>query len=86
VKIQDDGAGSPVASVQYSDKECGQAFAETPSYWRTLDPSAAALLVEIGADDSKSLEATQRKVLDLLSTARLSVDSANHSVRAETSQ
>src|ERR1700730_9252493 len=49
----------------------GQAFAQTPSYWRTLDPNAAALLVEIGAEDSNSLEATQHQVLDLVSAARL---------------
>jgi D-lactate dehydrogenase len=49
----------------------GQAFADTPSYWKTLDPKAAALLVEFGAKDSDSLEATQRQVLALVSTARL---------------
>src|SRR5580704_14592735 len=49
----------------------GQAFAETPSYWKTLDPKAAALLVEFGAQDTDSLEATQQQVLDLVSTARL---------------
>jgi D-lactate dehydrogenase len=49
----------------------GQAFRETPSYWRTLDPKAAALLVEIGAEDAGSLEATQHQVLELVSAARL---------------
>ncbi len=49
----------------------GQAFAETPAYWKTLDPKAAALLVEIGAEDSDSLEATQQQVLELVSAARL---------------
>jgi D-lactate dehydrogenase len=49
----------------------GQAFAETPSYWKTLDPKAAALLVEFGAENSDSLEATQKQVLKLVSTARL---------------
>ena len=49
----------------------GQAFAETPSYWKTLDPKAAALLVEFGAKDADSLEATQQKVLELVGTARL---------------
>src|SRR6201988_364399 len=49
----------------------GQAFAKTPSYWKSLDPKAAALLVEIGAEDSDSLEATQHQVLELVSTARL---------------
>ena len=49
----------------------GQAFAETPCYWKTLDPKAAALLVEVGAEDSASLEATQQQVLELVSTAKL---------------
>ena len=49
----------------------GQAFEETPAYWKTLDPKAAALLVEIGAENPDSLEATQRQVLKLVSTARL---------------
>jgi D-lactate dehydrogenase len=49
----------------------GKAFAETPCYWRTLDPKAAALLVEIGAEDSNSLEDKQRQVLKLVSGARL---------------
>ena len=49
----------------------GQAFAETPAYWKTLDPKAAALLVEIGAENSNSLEATQRQVIELASAARL---------------
>ena len=49
----------------------GQAFAETPSYWRTLDPKAAALLVEIGAEAPESLEAKQRQVLDFVSGGRL---------------
>ena len=49
----------------------GQAFTETPSYWKTLDPKAAALLVEFGSKDAVSLEATQQQVLDLVSTARL---------------
>ncbi len=30
----------------------GQVFADTPSYWKTLDPEAAALLVEFGAADA----------------------------------
>src|SRR5579859_2024250 len=48
-----------------------QAFADTPSYWKTLDPKAAALLVEFGAKDADSLAATEQKVLDLVSSARL---------------
>src|SRR6201991_1659572 len=49
----------------------GQAFDKTPSYWKSLDPNAPPLLVEIGAEDSDSLEATQHQVLELVSTARL---------------
>jgi D-lactate dehydrogenase len=49
----------------------GQAIARTPSYWSTLDPKAAALLVEIGAEDTDSLEATQRQVIQLVNAARL---------------
>src|SRR6201991_5028965 len=48
-----------------------KAFAGTPAYWSTLDPQAAALLVEIGAEDSDSHEAKQREVLELVSGAKL---------------
>lgn len=43
----------------------GNAFANTPCYWKTLDPSAAALLVEFGAQDTQALEVLQNKVLEL---------------------
>src|SRR4029077_12703142 len=49
-----------------------QAFPGTPQYWRTLDPQAAALLVEFRADqpadlDAKEAEATaQTKQANLL--------------------
>src|SRR6478752_6699282 len=43
----------------------GQAFAQTPSYWKTLDPKAAALLVEFGAEDLRALEVLQNKVIEL---------------------
>ena len=49
----------------------GKAFAGTPSYWGTLDPKAAALLVEIGAEDPVALEAKQHQVIELAGTARL---------------
>src|SRR5207245_10056295 len=48
----------------------GQAFAGTPSYWKSLDPKAAALLVEIGAEDSNSLDLTQHQVLHTWLPAR----------------
>ena len=65
------GASAVELMVAPALTAAGQAFAETPSYWRTLDPKAAALLVEIGAEDSDSLEATQHQVLELVSAARL---------------
>ena len=65
------GASAVELMVAPALTAAGQAFAETPAYWKTLDPKAAALLVEIGAEDSDSLEATQRQVLELVSTARL---------------
>src|ERR1700742_1647107 len=49
----------------------GQAFARTPSYWKTLDPKAAALLVEFGAEDMPALEDLQSKVVALTSNANL---------------
>ena len=49
----------------------GQAFAQTPAYWRTLDPKAAALLVEFGAEDMRALEVLQSKVIAFASKADL---------------
>jgi D-lactate dehydrogenase len=49
----------------------GQAFAQTPSYWRTLDPKAAALLVEFGAEDMRALEVLQKKVVAFVSKTNL---------------
>src|SRR6202162_3450757 len=65
------GASAVELMIAPALKVAGQAFAETPSYWRTLDPQAAALLVEIDAEDSESLEAIQHRVLELVSSARL---------------
>jgi D-lactate dehydrogenase len=51
----------------------GQTFEGTPTYWQTLDPKAAALLVEFGANDAEALAAVEDQVatltapLDLLS-------------------
>src|SRR6201987_3133800 len=49
----------------------GQAFAQTPAYWRTLDPKAAALLVEFGAEDMRALEVLQSNVIAFASKADL---------------
>jgi FAD/FMN-containing dehydrogenase len=65
------GASAVELMVAPALTAAGQAFAETPSYWKTLDPKAAALLVEIGAEDSDLLEATQHRVIELVSGARL---------------
>jgi D-lactate dehydrogenase len=44
----------------------GEAFPHTPEYWRSLDPKAAALLVEFGADSPAALETVQAKVAKLV--------------------
>jgi D-lactate dehydrogenase len=49
----------------------GKAFSHTPSYWKTLDPNAAALLVEFGAEDMRALEVLQNKVIALTSKTNL---------------
>jgi D-lactate dehydrogenase len=40
----------------------GNAFPGTPAYWRSLDPRAAALLVEFGADTPEALAKLQERV------------------------
>ena len=49
----------------------GHAFPHTPAYWLTLDPKAAALLVEFGAEDMRALEVLQNKVIELTASANL---------------
>lgn len=46
-------------------------FAGTPSYWKTLDPKGAALLVEIGARNVVELEVKEAEVRALLADAEL---------------
>jgi D-lactate dehydrogenase len=48
-----------------------QAFPGTPQYWRTLDPKAAALLVEFGADSPAGLDAAEAKATALATQANL---------------
>lgn len=43
----------------------GEIFPGTPAYWRSLDPKAAALLVEFGADSDEALQQAQAQVADL---------------------
>jgi D-lactate dehydrogenase len=48
-----------------------QAFPGTPEYWRSLDPAAAALLVEFGADGTAGLDAAEAKATALAAGANL---------------
>src|ERR1700691_4518342 len=48
-----------------------QAFPGTPPYWRDLDPKAAALLVEFGADSLAGLEEAQTRTATLVAQANL---------------
>ena len=65
------GASAVELMVAPALAAAGQAFAHTPSYWKTLDPKAAALLVEFGAEDMRALEVLQNKVIELTSKASL---------------
>src|SRR6202167_2662731 len=48
-----------------------QAFPGTPEYWKTLDPQAAGLLVEFGADSLAGLEEAQTRTATLVAQANL---------------
>jgi D-lactate dehydrogenase len=48
-----------------------QAFPGTPEYWRTLDPKAAALLVEFTGADNAALDHTEIAVRALVANANL---------------
>ncbi|HTF63120.1 MAG TPA: FAD-linked oxidase C-terminal domain-containing protein, partial [Edaphobacter sp.] len=48
-----------------------KSYSGTPSYWKTLDPQAAALLVEFGAGDEKGLDEIEEKVRQELSGAKM---------------
>jgi D-lactate dehydrogenase len=48
-----------------------QAFPGTPAYWRSLDPGAAALLVEFGADSRAALDTAEARVAGLVADANL---------------
>ena len=65
------GASAVELMVAPALTAAGHAFAQTPCYWKTLDPNAAALLVEVGADDPATLEATQQQILELAKSANL---------------
>lgn len=46
-------------------------FKGTPTYWQTLDPKGAALLVEFGAENEAALAAKEEKVAALMEGAKL---------------
>src|SRR5271155_2973080 len=48
-----------------------QTFPGTPQYWRDLDPAAAALLVEFGADNAAGLDAAVAKARALVAGSKL---------------
>jgi D-lactate dehydrogenase len=48
-----------------------QDFPGTPQYWRSLDPGAAALLVEFGADSPAGLDAAVARATALVADAKL---------------
>ena len=49
----------------------GEVFAGTPSYWKTLDPKVAALLVEFGAKNEEELAHTEQRVAEALQNVEL---------------
>jgi D-lactate dehydrogenase len=49
----------------------GEAFPGTPTYWKKLDPQAAALLVEFGAKDEEELARKERQVAEALEGVEL---------------
>jgi D-lactate dehydrogenase len=48
-----------------------QAFPGAPAYWRSLEPGAAALLVEFGADSPAGLDAAQARAAGVIAGANL---------------
>jgi D-lactate dehydrogenase len=56
------GASAVELMVAPALRAAGEAFAGTPPYWKTLDPKAAALLVEFGAADDTALLTKQAEV------------------------
>jgi D-lactate dehydrogenase len=48
-----------------------EVFPGTPSYWKRLDPKAAALLVEFGARNGEELALTERQVTEALQDIQL---------------
>src|ERR1700722_18157179 len=58
-----DGLGAEAVELMLAPAlaAAAQAFTGTPAYWRDLDPGAAALLVEFGADSPAGLDAAEAR-------------------------
>jgi D-lactate dehydrogenase len=65
------GAEAVELMVAPALKAAAQAFPGTPEYWRTLDPEAAALLVEFAATDDAALDQTEAAARALVAGANL---------------
>ena len=65
------GASAVELMVAPALTAASQAFEGTPAYWRLLDPKAAALLVEFGAESVEALIAKEDRVLALTSHVEL---------------
>jgi D-lactate dehydrogenase len=65
------GAEAVELMVAPALKAAAQAFPGTPEYWRTLDPKAAALLVEFGAADNAALDQAEAAARALVAGANL---------------
>jgi D-lactate dehydrogenase len=65
------GAEAVELMVAPALKAAAQAFPGTPEYWRTLDPKAAALLVEFAATDDAALDQAEAAARALVAGANL---------------
>jgi D-lactate dehydrogenase len=65
------GAEAVELMVAPALKAAAQAFPGTPEYWRTLDPKAAALLVEFAAADDAALDHAEAAARALVAGANL---------------
>src|ERR1700691_3466639 len=65
------GAEAVELMVAPALKAAARAFPRTPEYWRTLDPKAAALLVELTGTDDAALDHTEVAVRALVANANL---------------
>jgi D-lactate dehydrogenase len=65
------GAEAVELMVAPALKAAAHAFPGTPEYWRTLDPKAAALLVEFVAADAAALDKAEAAARELVAAANL---------------